>query len=221
MYGILLKVWGSYALFSRPEMKVERVTYDVMTPSAARGILEAIHWKPAIRWVIDEIRVINPIRFGNVRRNEVKSIIQAGAINNAIKGKTVGFYLNTNDSNERQQRASLVLKDVMYVIRAHFEMTGEAGESDTPEKHYNIFLRRARQGQCFHQPYFGCREFPACFELVESEEELPEAYDLSKDLGYMLYDIDFGRDRTPVFFRAQLQNGILKIDDALKEAVNR
>jgi len=133
LYGIMLRVWGDYALFSRPEMKVERVTYDVMTPSAARGILTAIHWKPAIRWLVDEIHVINPIQFGNIRRNEVKSKIQSRDINGAMKGKTEGFYLNTNSSDERQQRASLILKDVEYIIKAHFEMTDRAGETDTPE----------------------------------------------------------------------------------------
>lgn len=220
MYGIMLRVWGEYALFSRPEMKVERVTYDVMTPSAARGILTAIHWKPAIRWVIDEIYVMNEIKFGNIRRNEVKSKIQTRDINNAMKGKTEGFYLNTNSSDERQQRASLILKDVEYIIKAHFEMTDRAGETDTPEKHYNIFLRRARQGQCFHQPYFGCREFPVNFKLVEPEEQLPKPIPLDKDLGYMLYDIDFQHNMTPVFFRAQLEQGILRIDEKLKGRVN-
>lgn len=220
MYGVMLRVWGDYALFSRPEMKVERVTYDVMTPSAARGILTAIHWKPAIRWLVDEIHVIKPIQFGNIRRNEVKSKIQSRDINNAMKGKTEGFYLNTNSSDERQQRASLILKDVEYIIKAHFEMTDQAGETDTPEKHYNIFLRRARQGQCFHHPYFGCREFPVNFELVESEESLPKPIPLDKDLGYMLYDIDFKHDMTPVFFRAQLEQGILRMDEKLKERVN-
>lgn len=220
MYGIRLRVWGEYALFTRPEMKVERVTYDVMTPSAARGILEAIHWKPAIRWVIDEIHVLKPIRLSNIRRNEVKSIIYSGAVNSAIKGKSEELYLNTNDSSERQQRASILLKDVEYLICAHFEMTKKAGEMDTEEKHYSIFLRRARQGQCFHRPYFGCREFPVQFELVEEEDVLPKAIEETKDLGYMLYDIDFHNDMSPVFFRAKLENGVVKIDEALKRSVN-
>ncbi len=209
-FGIKLKVWGDYACFSRPEMKVERVSYDVITPSAARGILEAIHWKPAIKWVIDRIYVLNPIEFDNIRRNEVTGIISANNIKKAMKGQEVELYQNTNA--ERAQRATLLLKNVAYVIEAHFEMTSNAGEEDSPEKHYNIFLRRARQGQCFHRPYFGCREFPLHFELVE--EQLPESYysDLDeKDLGWMLWDIDFKNNMTPKFFRATMKKGVIDI----------
>ena len=135
--GVRVRLWGDYALFSRPEMKVERCSYDVMTPSAARGILEAIHFKPAIRWVIDEIHVLKPIQFTNIRRNEVEQKIPTTQIHKAISGKDANIYLNPNDC--RQQRASLLLKDVAYIIRAHFEMTDKRGETDTPEKHYNIF----------------------------------------------------------------------------------
>ncbi|MCK4257576.1 MAG: type I-C CRISPR-associated protein Cas5 [Halanaerobiales bacterium] len=209
-YGIKLKVWGDYACFSRPEMKVERVSYDVITPSAARGILEAIHWKPAIKWVVDKIHVLNPIVFDNIRRNEVTGIISVANVKKAMNGQQVELYQNTN--SERAQRATLLLKNVAYVIEAHFEMTGQAGEEDTSEKHYNIFLRRARRGQCFHQPYFGCREFPVNFEFME--EEIPESYysnEKEKDLGWMLWDIDFENDMTPKFFRAQMQNGIIEI----------
>jgi len=131
-YGIKLKVWGDYACFSRPEMKVERVSYDVITPSAARGILEAIHWKPAISWVIDKIYVINPISFDNIRRNEVTGIISASNVKKAMNGQPVKLYQNTNE--ERAQRATLLLKKVAYVIEAHFEMTNQAGQEDTPEK---------------------------------------------------------------------------------------
>ncbi|QJC53627.1 type I-C CRISPR-associated protein Cas5 [Paenibacillus albicereus] len=205
-YGINLKVWGDYACFTRPEMKVERVSYDVMTPSAARGILEAVHWKPAIRWVVDRIHVLEPIRFENIRRNEVESKASA---------KKTAIYA----SEERQQRASMVLKNVAYIIEAHFEMTDRQGIEDSPEKHYNIFLRRARQGQCFHRPYFGTREFPVSFELLE--EELADAvcpHPGTIDLGYMLYDQDFQlndkgevKTVTPYFFRAQMVDGVIQV----------
>lgn len=216
VYGITLRVWGNYASFNRPEFKVERVTYDVITPSAARGILEAVHWKPAIRWVVDEIQVLKPIRFGNIRRNEVDDVIAASAINKAMRGEEAELYVDTKVSKNRIQRAALILKDVEYLIKAHFELTKKATELDTPEKHYNIFLRRARQGQCFNQPYFGTREFPACFELVEEGDELPKPIDKTKDLGYMLYDIDFKNNMEPIFFRAQMDHGIVKIEEKLK-----
>ncbi|MFA9382000.1 MAG: type I-C CRISPR-associated protein Cas5c, partial [Acetanaerobacterium sp.] len=131
-YGIALKVWGDYALFTRPEMKVERVSYDVITPSAARGLIEAIYWKPAIRWVIDRIYVCRDIRFTNIRRNEVSSKISASSVRSVMNGtKTAPLYINTTE--DRQQRASMVLRDVCYVIHAHFEMTEKAGPEDTPE----------------------------------------------------------------------------------------
>lgn len=209
-YGVRLKVWGDYACFSRPEMKVERVSYDVMTPSAARGILEAIHWKPAIKWFIDKIHVLNPIVFDNIRRNEVTGIISTANVKKAMKGERIELYQNT--TAERAQRATLLLKNVAYVIEAHFEMTSHAGEEDTPEKHYNIFLRRGRQGQCFHRPYFGCREFPVQFELIEGD--IPESFyssEETKDLGWMLWDIDFENDMTPKFFRATMEKGIIEI----------
>jgi CRISPR-associated protein Cas5, subtype I-C/DVULG len=204
-YGIKLRVWGEYALFSRPEMKVERVSYDVMTPSAARGILEAIHWKPAIRWVVDRIHVMKPIRFENVRRNEVATKASSNRVIYATQ--------------ERQQRASLLLRDVEYIIEAHFEMTDKRGPEDTPEKHYNMMLRRARQGQCFHRPYLGCREFPANFELVE-EDTIPASpvHQGEQDLGYMLLDLSFTVNtkgeviRTvPHFFRAKMVDGVIEI----------
>lgn len=206
-YGIKLRVWGDYACFTRPEMKVERVSYDVMTPSSGRGILEAIHWKPAIRWVIDRIHVINPIRFDNIRRNEVKS--------KATKRREI----IASDSEERQQRAALVLRDVEYVIEAHFELTARRGEEDTPEKHYNIFLRRARRGQCFHRPYFGCREFPVNFELLEDDRTCYSTVHQGViDLGYMLLDLTYEQNRngeaveaTPHFFRAKMVDGVIDI----------
>jgi len=210
-YGIKLKVWGDYACFTRPEMKVERVSYDVITPSAARGILEAIYWKPAIRWVIDKITVVNPIKFANIRRNELLGKIPIKNVKSAYMGnKNIQLYQSTEDI---VQRASLVLKDVCYYIDAHFELTSKAGETDTEEKHYNIALRRAKKGQCFHRPYFGCREFPVQFEYVENEELESFYKDTEKDLGFMLWDIDFSNAATPLFFRAIMKNGIIDIPD--------
>uniref|UniRef100_UPI003872C1FD type I-C CRISPR-associated protein Cas5c n=1 Tax=Methanovulcanius yangii TaxID=1789227 RepID=UPI003872C1FD len=211
-----LKVWGDYACFTRPEMKVERVSYDVMTPSAARGILEAIYWKPAISWKIDRIHVLNPIKFDNIRRNEVNSKIPASNVKSALKGGEVSLHLDPND--DRVQRASLVLRDVCYCIEAHFEMTKEAGPDDTPEKHYNVALRRMRKGQCFHHPYFGCREFPVNFEFVEGE--IPGSYYTGKnggekDLGFMLYDIDFADDMKAIFFRANMVDGVIDLERCL------
>jgi len=211
-YGIKLHVWGDNACFTRPEMKVERVSYDVMTPSAARGILEAIHWKPAIRWVVDRIQVLNEIRFENIRRNEVEGKISAASIKSAMNGKS--SKLAQVVTEERQQRATLMLKKPAYVIEAHFEMTPLAGPEDGPEKHYNIFLRRARQGQCFHRPYLGCREFAAQFALLETvSDNLPEYYTNSgdKDLGWMLHDMDFEDGMTPRFFRAVMRDGWIEV----------
>lgn len=209
-YGIKVKVWGDYACFTRPEMKAERVSYDIITPSAARGILEAIYWKPAIRWVIDKIHVLNEIKFDNIRRNEVASKISENKIKSALKGTSVDLYQNSNE--DRQQRATMLLKDVCYVIEAHFEMTTLATGEDTPEKHYNIALRRLRKGQFFHHPYFGCREFPANFEVVEDEIPVSSLQGRA-DLGWMLWDIDFEHEMTPLFFRAEMVDGIVRIPD--------
>jgi CRISPR-associated protein Cas5d len=215
-YGIAVKVWGDYACFTRPEMKAERVSYDVMTPSAARGILEAIHWKPAIRWVIDRIHVLNEVRFDNIRRNEVAHKISARNVMAAMKGEEAALYQDV--SADRQQRASLVLRDVAYVIAAHFELTDQAGPEDTPEKHYNMAVRRARQGQCFHQPYLGCREFPAHFELLEGTVPPSAHQGLDRDLGWMLHDIDFADAMTPRFFRAVMKDGIIEVPSLPKGA---
>lgn len=207
-YGIKLRVWGDYACFTRPEMKVERVSYDVMTPSAARGILEAIHWKPAIRWVIDKIHVQRPIKFDNVRRNEVSSKIPKPNPATAMRDKKQLYFL-VDDGKNRQQRASTLLRDVEYVIEAHFVLTDKAGADDNEGKHLDIFRRRAKKGQFFHQPCFGCREFPASFELLEGEVPASHYAGQGKDMGYMLLDIDFTNDMTPLFFRASMNNGII------------
>lgn len=207
-FGIKLEVWGDYALFTRPEMKVERVSYDVITPSAARGIIEAIYWKPAIKWIVDKIYVCEPIRFTNIRRNEVSSKILASNVYSVMNGGEKDLFIDTK--SDRQQRASMLLKDVRYVIEAHFELTNKAEISDTVEKHYNIILRRVKKGQFYHMPCFGCREFPANFKLCE---ESPKTIEDTLDLGYMLYDMDFSDEKNimPIFFRANMENGIIDL----------
>ncbi len=215
-YGIKVKVWGDYACFTRPEMKVERVSYDVMTPSAARGVLEAIHWKPAISWVVDKIHVLKPIRFDSVRRNELKGKVSVVSAKAAIKsGKAIHQFIE----DERQQRAALVLRDVAYVIEAHFEMTDKAGAEDNPGKHMDIFKRRAKIGQCFHRPYLGCREFAAFFEWVDGDAPISELVGSSpRDLGWMLYDIDFQNNMTPQFFRPTMDEGVIDVAFWRKDA---
>jgi CRISPR-associated protein Cas5d len=209
-YGIRLLVSGEYACFTRPEMKVERVSYDLMTPSAARGILEAIHWKPAIRWVIDEIHVLKPIRFQSIRRNEVGHKTPATKLKSAMKaGSLVGVQLLVDE--DRQQRAATVLVDVAYIIAAHFELTARAGPDDNEGKHLDTFNRRAARGQCFHQPYLGTREFPAHFEPLPPDDASPSAIPETRDLGFMLWDIDHARDRASMFFRARLENGVMRV----------
>ena len=209
-YGVRVEAWGEYALFSRPEMKVERVSYDVITPSAARGLIEAVYFKPAIRWAIDRIYVCSPIVFTYVRRNEVLSKLSARNARAAMNGTARVEPICT--PRDIVQRASLLLKDVRYVIDAHFELTDKAGETDTEEKHYNIALRRLRGGQCFHQPYFGCREFPANFRLFEGDS-VEQAIQESRDFGYMLLDMDYSnpRDIRPVFFRAVMTDGMIDV----------
>lgn len=213
-YGIKIRVSGDYALFTRPEMKVERVSYDIITPSAARGIIEAVYWKPAIRWVIDKIHVLKEIEFTNIRRNEVSEKISESEVRQRMKGSNEPFYLDASDQRYRQQRASLVLKNVDYIIEAHFEMTDKAGDEDTVEKHYNIILRRLRKGQHFHAPCLGTREFGAKVELIE-DGAIPQSPLGNRDLGWMLYDLDFSdsEDIKPKFFKASLKSGVLDLKD--------
>ena len=215
-------------------MKVERVSYDVITPSAARGVLEAIYWKPQIRWIIDEIHVLNPIRFTNIRRNEISSKISVkgkAGVNAAMKPDSE-VTPSLDVTSHRQQRASLLLKDVAYLIKAHvhlFDTRLERGGPEVPAnqaagKHLEMFKRRARKGQAFQQPYFGCREFPVRFELIENEADIPSPHEElngEKDLGFILHDIEFDQDprtkkvknTTPHFFRAQMNDGIIKVPD--------
>lgn len=221
-YGVKLHVWGDRALFTRPEMKVERVSYDVMTPSAARGILTAIHWKPAINWVVDSIQVLKPIRFESIRRNEVGGKISAEKAKSAMKANSIEKLANYCVDEDRQQRASTLLRDVAYVINAHFELTDKAGAEDNVGKHLDIFNRRARKGQCFHTPYLGVREFPASFMLLEENEVLPEISEPLKgerDLGWMLHDIDFDNGMTPLFFRAVMKDGLIIVPPLRTEDV--
>lgn len=211
--SVRLEVWGDYALFSRPEMKVERVSYDVMTPSAARGILEAIYWHPGMKWVVDKIFVMSDIRFTNIRRNEVKAKLSSENARRVMNTGTGDLYLNTRD--EIQQRAAMVLKDVHYVIEAHFVMTDKATASDNPGKFQDIIKRRIQRGQCYHTPYFGCREFPANFREYEFKT-IPTVYaEEEKDLGFMLYDMDYSDPNNilPMFFRGVLKKGVLDLRD--------
>ncbi len=212
-YGITIRVQGDYALFTRPEMKVERVSYDVITPSAARGLIEAIYWKPAIRWVIDRIHVLNEIQFTNIRRNEVSDKISTPVAKGYMKGTRKGpFYLDATAA--RQQRAAMVLKDVDYVIEAHFELVpAKAGPEDTVKKHYNIALRRLRKGQHYHAPYLGTREFGAKVTLIENETIPKSPLSGRRELGWMLYDMDFSnpKDIRPQFFRAVMEDGVIDL----------
>ena len=204
---IQLEVWGAYALFSRPELKVERVSYDVPTPSAARGIVEAVYYHPGLRWVIDRIHVLNPIRFVSIRRNEVTDKISGRNVRQAARGGGQPLYLVT--SQKIVQRSSLLLQDVHYVIEAHFEMTDKAAPSDNPGKFQDIVTRRMERGQCFHTPYFGCREFPVSFRRWPGGP-IP-TIDETRDLRLMLYDFDYSDPAaiTPTYFRARLEHGVL------------
>ncbi len=219
-FGVRLHVWGQRACFTRPEMKVERVSYDVITPSAARGILEAIHWKPALLWVVDRIHVLKPIRFQSFRRNEVSAKGSAASAASAMRaGSTQGLGMVVEEV--RQQRASTLLVDVGYVIEAHFELTSKATAEDTPAKHVSMFNRRAAAGQCFHRPCLGTREFAADFELVPEGAALPDStlpdHQRNQDLGWMLHDIDHAAGATSRFFRARLVDGVLDVRACLAE----
>lgn len=208
---IQLEVWGKYALFSRPELKVERVSYDVPTPSAARGLVESIYFHPGLKWNIRKIHVLSPIKFTNIRRNEVKGKLLAQDARSAIMGSKSDLYIAA--SQQIVQRAAIVLQDVHYVIEAEFEMTDKAAPSDNPGKFQDIITRRMAKGQCFHTPYFGCREFPANFRpwVGGSVPTIPE----TKDLGIMLYDFDYSdpANITPLYFHAKLENGVLNTTD--------
>lgn len=212
-----LEVRGDFACFTRPEMKVERVSYDVITPAAARAVFEAILWKPALTWRVTKIEVLNPIRWINLRRNEVGKI---------VSGKD-GFFIE----DERQQRAGLFLRDVAYRIHAGFELDRDPAKhrgqfphlskfdgegSDSPAKFHEMFIRRANKGQCINQPYLGCREFACGFRLVEDPAVCSAPFAETRDLGWMLYDLDFANlaEPKPKFFRAEMKAGVIDLTSA-------
>ena len=224
---LCLKVWGDFACFTRPEMKVERVSYDVITPSAARAIFEAILWKPEVRWRVTRIEVLKPIKWISVRRNEVGKVASADGPD---KRGGSGFYIE----DHRQQRAGLFLRDVAYRLHAGFEIIDssrhprlypglhqdkppepEDGQPENPAKYLSMFQRRARKGQCAWQPYLGCREFSAHFELIEdidlARQEEPPIPD-SPNLGWMLHDIDYADGMKSGFFRAEMKHGVIELD---------
>ena len=206
-----LEVSGDFACFTRPEMKVERVSYDVMTPSSARAVFESILWKPAIRWHVEKIEVLKPIRWVSIRRNEVGAVVSVRNAQEAMNKGSGNLGLNIED--ERQQRAGLFLRDVAYRIHAHFELLPNAGENNTPGKFLDMFERRAEKGQCVNQPYLGCREFACDFKLVDTTQPQPAAIKETRDLGWMLHDMDYANaaDPQPRFFRAQLADGVLNV----------
>lgn len=212
-YGVQIEVWGDRALFTRPELSVERVSYDVLTPSAARGLIESIYWHPGLRYSIERIHVLNPIRFTNVRRNEVKSKALASSMKSAIVNGGQLPCINTKE--DIQQRASLILTDVHYVIEAHFDLTDKASPDDNPGKFKDIIRRRLERGQCYSAPYFGTREFPAHFKAYEGSQPPEGCYSDAgeQDFGLMLYDMDYSdpKNITPLFFRAVMRNGVIDV----------
>lgn len=208
--SIKMEVWGDYACFTRPEMKVERVSYDVPTPSAARGMVESVYYHPGLKWHVDKIYVCKPIRFTNIFRNEVASKISARNVLTEANGKKRSYIDRNADI---QQRATTMLRDVHYVIEAHFEMTDKANPSDNPGKFQDIVKRRLRSGQAYMQPYLGCRECTAHFRLWEGGD-IP-TIDETRDLGYMLYDMEYSDPENiqPMFFRAQMVHGVIDLTD--------
>jgi CRISPR-associated protein Cas5d len=220
MYGVRLRIFGDYACFTRPEMKSERVSYEVPTPSGLRGILEALHWKPAISWRVHAVHVMRPVQFVNIRRNELGSKIPAGNITKAMKK---GGSLEAFIEDDRQQRASLVLKDVDYCVEASFILTDKAGPDDSPGKHLDIFNRRLAKGQVYHRPCLGCREFPAFVAAAESIplSRLAGSPEGNRDLGWMLYDLDYRDNHRPMFFRAKLDKGVMRIPEPGSPEVRR
>jgi len=212
-----LCVWGDFACFSRPEMKVERVSYDIITPSAARGVLEAVLWKPEMRWVIERITVLNPIRFVSIKRNEVASKIPSTFRSWAREGGGVRpFYAD----DDRQQRSSVMLREVAYVVEAVIELSPRARSGETVIKYVEMFKRRVEHGQHFQQPYLGCRELPATVEPVTGDETPhKELLGRETDLGWMLNDIEYqgGKPVRPHFFRARLVDGTLRVPPLMTE----
>ena len=216
-YGVAVQIEGEYALFSRPELKTERYSYNVITPSAARNLIQAIYWKPQIEYRIKRIHVYNEFEFTNIRRNEVGAKASSSDAKALMKKSPSGKgYINT--TKEIQQRAATVLKNVNYIVEVEFDMTGiKSTEEDTPAKHYNMLLRRLRQGQQYSQPYLGVREFPAKVTLVEGDIP-PSDLKGTRDLGVMLYDLDYSnkRDLQADFFHAVMVDGVIDLRDVKK-----
>ena len=206
-----IEVWGDYGCFSRPELKTERVSYDIITPSAARGLVEAIYWHPGMKYHIDRIYLLSPIKFTNIRRNEVNSKLSCNDIYDDSNGRKKAALYTSQDITKR---SSLILQDIHYVIECHFTITDKAVSGDNSGKFQDILRRRLKKGQCFHQPCFGCREFPAHFREWKGGE-IP-ALDITQDLGFMLYDLDYRdpENLVPQFFRAKLEHGVMECKDA-------
>ncbi len=202
---LAIRLRGPLACFTRPEFKTERVSYEVMTPSAARGAVEAVLWKPAIRWRIERIRVLAPIFFTSFKRNEVNSKVPTDSVRSAMRG---GRFRDFFADEDRSQRNTVALANVDYVVEASFAMTIKAGPGETTTKFVEMFTRRLEKGQSFNQPYFGCREFSAEF-LSAAGSPAPLA--VTRDLGLMLHDIEFGDTNKPRFFEARLRDGVLEV----------
>ncbi len=232
-YGFKIIVEGDYACFTRPELKVERVSYDVPPPGALEGMLKSIYWKPAIRYVIDRIIVFHPIDLMNIRRNEVKDKVLYSSVKNQMNGKGADPCIYTSES--RSQRASMVLKNVRYGVAFHFELTGlrDEEESDAENKHYNILKRRLEKGQCFRTPCLGCSEFPVkkiqivdAFDENEISDQIKAMGDV--DLGFMSYRVSFADQGRPIngdwenpkfsdqastiYYRPHMVNGVIDVE---------
>ena len=210
-----LQISGDYACFTRPEMKVERVSYDVITPSAARAVFEAIFWKPSIRWQVRRIEVLRPVRWMNLRRNEVAAVVSTRNVQQAMDNPETARSgdLGILVEDDRQQRAALLLRDVAYRVHADLEVVDNRADPQPPQKFFSMFERRAEHGQCVNQPYLGCREFDARVRLVTAPESEPAPIAETRDLGWMLHDLDFSHptDPQPVFFRAQMTAGVIEV----------
>ena len=206
-----LEVKGELACFTRPEMKVERVSYDVITPSAARAVFEAIFWKPAIIWRVFRIEVLAPIKWTNVRRNEVASVTSIPKVQQTMSVGHGRLALYVDE--DRQQRASLLLRDVAYRVHADLIVRDDRADPEPPAKFFDIFVRRARKGQCVNQPYLGCREFDARWRLLDGNLPEPTPIPETRDLGWMLHDFDFTNpaDPEPRFFRAEMKQGVIDV----------
>lgn len=207
---MLFEFWGPRACFTRPELKVERYSYDIPTPAALRGMISAIYWHPSIEWKIDKIYVLNPIRYEIIKRNEISKVIpKIHSAEDAFKYRIIA-------DNDREQRSSRILTDVHYVVDAHFEMQNDkAGIGDSPDKIVAIVSRRLKKGQCFNTPYMGCREFSCNFGRWPDESTIPAIED-SRDLGLMLYDLDYSSpgDIKPMYFHAVMRHGVVDVCNA-------